>query len=82
MINRCNECQIHAKKKPKAVAKQLSAVRPMEILSVDLMVHNGQHALVSVDYFSGYITFDPIPSDTTEAFIKALNNIFKKFGLA
>lgn len=70
-----------ANKKPKAVARQLSAVRPMEILNVGPMVHNGEHALVSVDCFSGYVTFDLIPSETTEAVMKTLNRIFQKFGL-
>ena len=82
MIDKCEECQIHSKKKPRTVDRQLSAQKPMEIIGIDLMSFNGQHALVTVDYFSGYTTFDRIPSETTEAVVIALMRIFQKFGLA
>ncbi len=53
----------------------------METLGMDLVTFQGQHALVAVDYFSGFITFDLINSETTEAVTKVLNSIFQKFGL-
>ena len=37
MINRCQECQIHAKKKPRPPQRQVSASRPLQMLGVDLM---------------------------------------------
>ena len=53
----------------------------MEILGMDLMNFRGQHALVTVDYFSGFVTHDTLNSETTEAVTKVLNNNFRKFGL-
>ena len=48
---------------------------------MDLVDFRGQHALVTVHYFSGFFTYDTLESETTEAVIKVLNNIFRKFGL-
>ena len=41
----------------------------------------GKHALVTVDYFSGFLTYDTLKSETTETVTQVLNNIFRKFGL-
>ena len=49
---------------------------------MDLVEVRGQHALVTVDFFSGFITFDCLDEETTEAVTKVLNNNFRKFGLA
>ncbi len=81
MIERCDECQRHGKKKPRPSERQITTTRPMETLGMDLVTFQGQHALVTVDYFSGFITFDLINSETTEAVTKVLNSIFQKFGL-
>ena len=35
-----------------------------------------QRALVTVDYYSGFLTYDTLSSETTNAVTKALNNIF------
>ena len=48
---------------------------------MDLLDFSGLAALVTVDYFSGFITFDTLPGQTTKSVVKALNNIFSKFGL-
>ena len=53
----------------------------MEILGMDLVDVRGKHALVAVDYFSGFLTYDTLESETTETITKVLNNIFRKFGL-
>ncbi len=81
MIEGCDECQRHGKKKPRPSERQITTTRPMETLGMDLVTFQGQHALVTVDYFSGFITFDLINSETTEAVTKVLNSIFQKFGL-
>ena len=47
---------------------------------MDLVDFHGQHALV--DYFSGFLTYDILGGETTDAVTKVLNNIFRKFGLA
>lgn len=69
-------------KKPRPPERQISATRPMEILCIDLVDFRGKHALVTVDYFSGFLTYDTLESETTETVTKVLNNIFRKFGLA
>ena len=54
----------------------------MEILGVDLVNFRGQHALVTVDYYSGFLAYDTLVDETTEAVTAALKNIFRKSGLA
>ena len=81
MVHKCDECQTHGNKKPRPPERQISATRPMEILGMDLVDFRGKHALVTVDYFSGFLTYDTLESETTETVTKLLNNIFRKFGL-
>ena len=81
LIQECDECQRHGIKKTRVSERQITTTRPMEVIGMDLLDFNGQAALVSVDYFSGFITFDSLPDQTTKSVLKALNNIFSKFGL-
>ena len=81
MVQKGDECQRHGNKKPRPPEKQISATRPMEILGMDMVDFRGKHALVTVDYFSGFLTYDALESETTETVTKVLNNIFRKFGL-
>ena len=80
-INRCQECQIHAKKKPRPPQRQVSASRPSQMLGVDLMDLRGQTALITIDFYSGYITYDPIKGESIDHAVEALNNSFQKLGL-
>ena len=82
MIQCCTECQVHANKKPRSPEQQPSACHPMEILGIDLMEFTGQSALISVNYFSGYLTIDYIQDETSATVITSLDNNFRKFGLA
>ena len=81
MVQACEECQRHGNKKSRIPERQIAATRPMEIVSMDLVEHQGIHGLVTVDYFSGFLTFDILNAQTSDAVIKALNNNFGKFGL-
>lgn len=81
MIQQCEDCQKHAKKKPRPPERQLSATRPMEIIGMDLLDFKGQHAVVAIDYFSGYVMLDYIRTETSESVMRVLNNNFRKFGL-
>ena len=81
MVKMCDECQRYGNKKPRPSGRQITATRPMEILGMDLVDFRGQHALVTVDYFSGFLTYDILDGETTDAVTKVLNNIFRKFGL-
>lgn len=81
-ILRCDECQRHGSKKAKSSERQMSAVRPMEIIGMDIMQYKGAHSLVTVDYYSGAIFVDQLSSETADAVIKVLNINFRKFGLA
>ena len=81
MVQKCDECQRHGNKKPRPPERQISATHPLELLSVDVVQFQRQRALVTVDYYSGFLTYDTLSSETTEAVTKALNNIFRKFGL-
>ena len=77
----CSECQVHSKKKTKPPEKQISTSKQMEVIGLDLMEFKGKNTLVSVDYFSRYITADTLPSATSGAVISSLVNGFQKFGL-
>ena len=81
MVQKCDECQRHGNKKPRPPERQISATRPLELLGVDVVQFQRQRALVTVDYYSGFLTYDTLFSETTEAVTKSLNNIFRKFGL-
>ena len=48
---------------------------------MNLVVFRAKPALVTVDYFSGYLIYDILERETTEAVTKVLNNIYRKFGL-
>ena len=37
------------------------------------------HAVVCIDYFSGYVFYDEIPNESSTSVIKVLNNVFQKF---
>ncbi|KAL9972775.1 hypothetical protein ACROYT_G019144 [Oculina patagonica] len=54
----------------------------MEIVGMDLVHFQGQHALVIVDYYSGFLTYDIRVDETSKAATAVLNNVFRKFGLA
>ena len=75
MVHKCDEEEAQTSR------RQISATHPMEILVMDLVDFRGKHALVTVDYFSGFLTYDTLESETTETVTKVLNNIFRKFGL-
>lgn len=79
LVNQCSDCQIHAKKSPRTPESQISASRPFEILGVDLMEFKGQHALVCVDYYSGYLFYDTVMAQTSRDVINTLNVNFRKF---
>ena len=81
MVQKCDGCQRHGNKKPRPPEKQISATGPVELLGVDVVQFQHQRALVTVDYYSGFLTYDTLSSETTEAVTKALNKIFRKFEL-
>ena len=81
MVQACEECQRHGNKKSRIPERQIAATRPMQIVSMDLVEYQGIHGLFTVDYFSGFLTFDILNAQTSDAVIKALNNNFGKFGL-
>ena len=62
MVHKSDECQRHGNKKPRPSERQISATRPMEILGMDLVDFRGKHALVTVDYLSGFLTYDTLES--------------------
>lgn len=68
-------------KKSRSPERQISAVRPMEMVGMDLMEHKVKYALITVDYFSGFITYDPLENATTIAVLKALNHNIRKLGI-
>lgn len=57
---------------PRPSEQQISVILPMEILGMDLVNFRGQHALVTVNCYSCFLT----------SVTAVLNNIFGKFGLA
>jgi transposase InsO family protein len=81
MVQKCEDCRRYGNKKSRTPERQIAATRPMEILGMDLVELKGRYALITVDYFSGYLTYDALNAQTSEAVIKVLNNNFRKFGL-
>ena len=79
MVHKCDERQ--ATRSPD-LQREISATRPMKILCINLVDFRGKHTLVTVDYFSRFLTYDTLESETTETVTKVLNNIFRKLGLA
>ena len=63
MVHKCDECQRHGNEKPRPPERQITATRPMEILGIDLVDFRGKHALVTVDYFSGFLLWNPWERD-------------------
>ena len=57
--------------------REISATRPMEILGMDLVDFRGKHALGTVDYFSGFLTYDTLESETTDTVTKLLGSCFR-----
>ena len=82
MVQGCEPCQIHGNKKTRAPMRQISAKRPMEVLSTDIMDFKRQPALVTIDCYSGYILLDPMRSQTASVVVARLNDNIRKFGLA
>lgn len=81
IIELCKECQMHARTKPRTSERQMQASRPMEIVAADIMATKSSNYLVAVDYFSGYLMVDRLPSITSQAVESALTRNFQKFGL-
>ena len=81
MVQKCEPYQRHGNKKHADPERQLTTTRPMELLGIDLVYYKEEHALVTVDYFSGFITYDIVSNETSQAVMKIRNNIFRKFGL-
>ncbi|CAB4003691.1 Transposon Ty3-G Gag-Pol poly [Paramuricea clavata] len=67
MVQKCDDCQRHGNKKSRIPERQIE--------------FQGRYALVTVDYFSGFLTYDTLKVQTSEAVIKVLNSNFRKFGL-
>ena len=57
-VQKCKPCQRHGNKKPANPERQLTATR----LGMDSAYFKGKHTLVTVDYFSGFITYDNLYS--------------------
>ena len=81
IIEMCRPCQTHARTKPRTSQRQMQASRPMEIVAADLMATKHGNFLVTIDYFSGFLTADRLPSITSQAVMTALMKNFQKFGL-
>ena len=64
MIKKCEKCQIHAKKNPKVPQRQISEIKPMEIVAAFIMDFKGKPVLVQIDYYSGYTMADQLCSQT------------------
>ena len=81
MIQQCDKCQIHGRKKTHEATRQISATKPMETISADLMDFQAQPILVSIDFYSGYILVDTLKSKNANAVTTRMNENFRKFGL-
>ncbi len=51
------------------------------MIAADILHFEGKCTLVTIDIYSGYITYDPLQSEQTIDVTNALINNFQKFGL-
>ena len=64
---------------PRPQKRQLSATRLMEILGMGLVDFRGKHALATVEYFSGFLTYDTLESETTGTVTGSLDCLRRSF---
>ena len=82
MVSRCSKCQQHRNKNPKpSVHPHEVPVFPFQKVGTDLFEHKGAHYLLTVDYYSRWITIDHLESTRSSAVINALDAQFANFGI-
>lgn len=81
MVENCAVC---AKEQPISHEPLLPSSfpdRPWERIAMDLCSHNGRTYIIVVDYFSRWVEFRPIISESTRGTINALKSVFSVHGI-
>ena len=81
-LAKCEVCNAYQSEQPKEpLINHELPDRPWEKIGVDLMFVDGQHYLVTVDYYSDYFELDHMTSTNSEAVIKRLKRHFSGHGI-
>ena len=79
-VSSCRACRERLPSLPPAPLQPSFASAPMEQVGTDLFETNGQHWLLLVDRFSGYIWAHRLAKTTAAAVISCLRSWFLEFG--
>ena len=80
LVTCCQDCVSHLPSKPKTPIQQTTASRPFEAVSVDLAQYKGQHYLVVVDRYSGWINAARLTNLETSAVIRIMTDWHCDYG--
>ena len=81
-LERAYICLAHRTSQTKETLMQHQFLaRPWSRVAVDLCEMNGSALLVASDYYSSYIEVSRLTTVTSKAVIKALKEIFARFGI-
>ena len=81
-IEKCDICLAHCTSQTKEpLIQHQFLARPWSRVAVDLCELNGRTLLVASDYYSSYIEVSRLTTVTSKAVIKALKEIFARFGI-
>ena len=81
-IKKCDICLAHRTSKTKEPLMQHQFLaRPRSRVAVDLCELNGRALLVASHYYSSYIEVSCLTTVTSKSAIKALKEIFARFGI-
>ena len=81
-LAKCEVCNAYQSEQPKEpLINHELPDGPWEKIGVDLMFVDGQHYLVTVDYYSDYFELDHMTSTNSETVIKRLKRHFSRHGI-
>jgi hypothetical protein len=80
-ISRCNVCIMHSQIMHEPMVETELPLRPWEVIGSDVFMFNGSLFVVMIDYYSKWIEALPIESQTSNAVIRAMKEVFSRFGI-
>jgi hypothetical protein len=81
MVKKCTTCAKVAPVPKETLLPSSMPSRPWERVAMDLCYHNGETYVVVVDYYSRWVEFRHLKSETCKATIQAVKSIFSVHGI-
>ncbi len=82
MVKSCDPCTTHKNRQQKEpLLPQPVSTKPWEYLASDLFEHNGDHFVLCVDSYSGYVEVEEIPNQRSSTVVKKMKKIFSRQGI-